>query len=68
MRGNTVPIKWTKIIYHHKFKTGAVILSKSTDFHHFGPEMKVQRSIEAPGNSEINIKVMKDMQFTNEVD
>ena len=34
----------------------------------FEPEMKVQMSIEAPGYSEINIKVIKDMQSTNKVD
>ena len=34
----------------------------------FGPEMKIQRSIEAPGYSEINIKVIKGMQSTSKVD
>ena len=34
----------------------------------FGPEMKVQRSFEAPGCSGINIKVIKDIQSTNTVD
>ena len=31
-------------------------------------EMKVQRSIGAPGDSEINIKVIRDIQSTNRVD
>ena len=34
----------------------------------FGPEMEIQRSIEAPEYSEINIKVIKDMQSPSKVD
>ena len=34
----------------------------------FGPEMKVQRTIEVPGCSEFTIKVTRDMQSTNKVD
>ena len=30
--------------------------------------MKVQRSIEVPGYSEINMKVVRDIQSTNKVD
>ena len=34
----------------------------------FGPEMKVQRSIEGPGCSEIIIKVIREMESSNKVD
>ena len=43
-------------------------LAKVLIFVIVGPEMKVQRSIEAPGSSEINIKVITYMQSTNKVD
>ena len=34
----------------------------------FGPEMNVQKSIETPGCSKINIKIIRDMQSTSKVD
>ena len=43
-------------------------LAKVLIFVIFGPEMKVQRSIKAPGCSKINIKVIRDMQSTSKVD
>ena len=48
-----------------KIKPEYVILSEITDF---GPEMKVQRSIEGPGCSEIIIKVIREMESSNKVD
>ena len=57
-------MKLIKITYNVKFKPGAVILGKSTDFPHFWPEMKFQRSLEDLRCSEIIIKAIRYMQST----
>ena len=46
----------------------SLVLTNYTDFSHFGPKVKVHRSIEVPGCIEININAIRDVQSTSKRD
>ena len=62
------PLKLINIIYSSSYWPESTIFEDMTSiFSHFGPEMKVHRSVEVRGCIEIYRKVRRDIQYVNEI-